>query len=152
MTISSSRVQSLTQIQTSRFGALEVTAERIFRFPECVLGFPGLHEYAVLENESSSPFEWLQCCDEPSLAFVICNPQQFKPDYRIRVKRNDLASIEMQGPEEGRVAVILVIPRQPARMTANLRGPLVFNLKARLAKQVVLLGEEYTTKYRVFPD
>ncbi|MCC6465206.1 MAG: flagellar assembly protein FliW [Planctomycetes bacterium] len=139
-------------VESTRFGALEVPQERVFRFPDPVLGFPGLHEYAVLENRSGGPFEWLQSCELPSLAFIITNPLLFKPDYRIRVKREELASIGLEKPEEGRVAVILVVPKDPSLMTANLQGPLVFNLQARLAKQLVLVGDEYTTKYRVFRE
>lgn len=50
------------------------------------------------------------------------------------------------------VRVILVVPQNPALMTANLQGPLVFNPATRRARQLVLAGPEFVTRFRVFAD
>jgi flagellar assembly factor FliW len=71
----------------------------------------------------------------------------------VKAKKEDLESIKIERIKDAIVRVILVIPKgHPERMTANLQGPIVFNIRARLAKQIVLPGDEYSTRYRVFPE
>lgn len=152
MTTTTRTTNVIRNLKTTRFGELNVPAAQVFTFKDGILGFPNYHEYAVLENQSGGPFEWLQCVQEPSLAFVIANPLQFKPDYRIKIKPWELEPVELTDPSEGRVAVILVIPKDTMKMTANLQGPIVFNIEKQLARQLVLVGDEYTTKYRIFQD
>jgi len=141
------------KILTTRFGELEVNSEEVYYFPEGLLGFGSVKRYFTLANPSGGPFEWLQAVEPPNLAFVVCDPVTFKPDYQIKAKKEDLESIKLERVKDAIVRVILVIPKgYPERMTANLQGPIVFNVKARLAKQIVLPGDEYATRYRVFPE
>ena len=52
-------------------------------------------------------------------------------------QRTDLGS-----PEAAAVAVILNVPGDLSKATANLVGPLVFNVEKRLGVQVVVEGEQ----------
>jgi flagellar assembly factor FliW len=45
--------------------------------------------------------------------------------------------------------VILTMPSNPQNMTANLRAPLVFNLKTRQGKQVLQRNPAYTTRHNI---
>ncbi len=140
------------KVNTTRFGEVEVSEEDIFSFPEGVLGFGELRRYALLKLEGEEPLLWLQSTDEAGVAFIVCDPVFFEPGYQVRVRKEDLASIELEDVSGGRVLVILTISPDPRLTTANLQGPLVFNVEKRLAKQVVLSGDEYMTKHRVFAD
>jgi len=137
------------KIKTTRFGEISLAEEALIDFPEGLVGFPQLRRFAVFDGPEGSPFKWLQSADEPGIAFVICDPLLFKPDYRVRVTREEIASIELEKIDDGLVATILVIPDDPQQMTANLLGPIVFNSAKRLGKQVVLMDPDLTTKYKV---
>ena len=146
MVIASTDLKNPIRVETIRFGAIDVDASMIFTFPEGLVGFPAARQFAVMED-ANGPLQWLQSMEDPRLAFVIVDPALFVPDYRVRVHPAELASIELAGPEDSRVAVILSIPSEPRQMTANLQGPLIFNHARQLAKQLVL--GDYSTKYRV---
>src|SRR6266545_824568 len=111
-------------IPTTRFGVLEVPEDHVLTFPQGLIGFPDVHRYARVANPRGGPFEWLQALDVPSLAFVITDPRLFFPDYTVPVRPEDLKSIGMESVEEGAVVVILVVPGEPSRITANLQGPI----------------------------
>ena len=141
------------KIETTRFGEIEVAEDRTFDFPEGIPGFPQIKQYALIDQPGSPAFQWLQAVEEPSLAFVLTDPIFFKPDYKILVHGADLTTIQVEKIEDARVLVILTIPAgQPEQMTANLQGPLVFNVGQRLARQVVLTGNQYPVKYPVFAE
>lgn len=144
--------ETLLRIETTRFGPIEVQREELIHFPEGLIGFGQFKDYVILEHPGGGPFMWLQAVEAAHLAFVICDPLLFKPDYKVSVKKEDLDSIHIEEIGDGVVVVILVVPRNPKEITANLQGPLVINHVERLGKQLVLTGPEYTTKYQVFQD
>lgn len=72
------------------------------------------------------------------------------PDYGFEISQSDIDLIRIENENDRIVAVTLVIPKNPEMITANLKGPIVFNVKSRLAKQIVLADSEYTADYRIF--
>jgi len=124
--------------QTSRFGEIEVADDRLITFPEGILGFPKFHRYALLENAKGGPFQWLQCMEEGTLAFVVADPLVFFSDYRVSARPEDLEIIKLASAEAAAVLVIMTIRRDTGEITANLQGPLVMNAEARLGRQLVL--------------
>jgi flagellar assembly factor FliW len=134
-----------------RFGAFEVADSSIIRFPAGLLGFPESQRYVILDHDTEAPFKWLQSIDEPRLAFVILDPALFHANYHVNVPADILVEINQGKEADLAVVVILTIPSDdPARITANLRGPLVMSHKTRLGTQLVL-SEEYPTRYPLFP-
>ena len=138
------------KISTTRFGEIDVAESQAYAFPEGILGFGDLRTFAVFAPKPG-PFQWLQSGEIPSVAFVVSDPVLFFPDYRVQVRAEESASIELVDASAGVVLVILTVPQNPAEITANLLGPLVFNPKAKKARQVVLTDPRYSTKHRLFP-
>lgn len=136
--------------QSTRFGTFDVKDESLLVFPSGILGFPDWTRYVILDHDTDAPFKWLQCLEEPQLAFVILDPAYFKPDYHITVPTDALIEIQQKDEDELSVVTILTIPSDdPSAVTANLRGPLVMNHRTRLCKQLVL-SEDLPTRYPLF--
>ena len=140
------------KIKTSRFGDVTVDDSAAISFPDGLLGFPDARSFVIFDGPEGTPFKWLQSADKPELAFVICDPLLFAADYRVSVPAAELVDLCIDRLEDAVVCVILSIPADPWRMTANLLGPLVFNASRRIGKQVVLSGTDCSTKHPVFPD
>ena len=136
--------------QSTRFGTFEVNDDTLLVFPSGILGFPDWTKYVLLDHDTDAPFKWLQCVEEPQLAFVILDPALFKPDYQVTIPTDALIEIQKQGDDELSVVTILTIPSDdPTAVTANLRGPLIMNHRTRLCKQLVL-PEDLPTRYPLF--
>jgi len=143
----------VTKVQTTRFGELDVREEEVLNFPEGILGFAGMTRYILFPNPTGGPLYWLQSVEDGSLAFIVCQPQVFKPDYQVTIPAKELEGLELGKIEDGAVFAIMVVPPDnPRGMTANLQGPLILNPAKRLAKHVVLVNVDFGTKYRVFRD
>lgn len=140
-------------IQTARFGEVVVDEDRTIHFVEPVLGFPNSKRYVILDHSEDSPFKWLQSADEPDLAFVVTNPQFFKIPYEFELSDEQAAELALTQAEDALVLTIVNIPQgDPAKMTANLLGPIIINQAQRKAKQVVLNDSAFSTKTRLIPD
>ena len=140
------------KVYTTNFGEIEVNEETIIDFPAGILGFPQYHKYALLDADENSPLKWLQSVEEPSLSFVVTDPNLFKPDYTIDAWKKDLEDIKVKNAEDVLVLVLVTVPSDPLAMTANLKGPILINMATNLAKQLIVDNPEYDIKFRLLPD
>ena len=131
-------------IHTSRFGTVEAEESRLIRFPSGILGFPRNHIYALIQTGPDSAFYWLQATDRPELAFVVCDPRLFVPEYSIHVKLEDLRAIGLD--DLSGCQVIIIVNKIGRMLTGNMQGPLVINSTTRVARQLVL-SERYATRH-----
>lgn len=132
------------EIQTTRFGTLSVDDGRIMTFPRGLLGFPNYTRYALIQTGEENYFFWLQCVDEPNLAFVVTDPTTFFKDYEVPLRGETLQDLGITDPAATQVFVIC--NKVGEWLTGNLLGPIVVNSQNRLAQQVVLTERKWTTR------
>jgi flagellar assembly factor FliW len=144
--------RTLLKVKTSRFGEIEVGEQDIITLPAGLIGFPELKQYILLDHESDSPFKWLQSLDDGAIAFVLINPLLFKPDYLVEVSETEISDLKIEAEEDAVISVIITMPSNPKNMTANLKAPLIFNLKNRFGKQIILNNSAYTTRHNIMEE
>lgn len=145
-------MRSSVKISTVRFGELEVSAEEIISFPEGILGFANLHRYCLVDTGDDTLILWLQSLDDANVAFPVLEPKIFKNDYIAKLSSQELKQLKLDSINQSIVFTILTIPRDVAQMTANLKAPIVVNLREQIGKQVVLQENEYTLKHLMFKE
>src|SRR5215216_1730550 len=87
-------------------GTLNVEDERVIHFPKGLLGFPDHSRYALIQTGEENYFFWLQCVDEPNLAFVVTDPSIFFKDYEVPIKEETQAEIGLADIAYAQVFVI----------------------------------------------
>ena len=139
------------KIQTSRFGLLDVSDETLLIFPSGLVGFPACRRFVILDTAEDSDYQWLQSVDEPSLAVVIVDVYLVQPEFGIDVPDEGLAELDMTQTDSLSIMAVVTIPSgEPTQATANLRAPLVVNLRTRKAKQIIL-HETIPIRYPLLP-
>ena len=134
-------------IETTRFGRVEVDGDKLITFDEGILGFPGLKRYGLIQTSPDPVFFWLQSSENPTLAFVVCDPLAFVEDYHVPIKADDVKSLELSGLTDCQVFVI--VNKVDGHLTANLQGPLVVGARSLRAKQLVLSDKRFSTRHRL---
>ncbi len=132
------------EIETTRFGRLTVDDERIITFPRGLLGFPDHQRYALIQTSEENYFFWLQCVDQPALAFVVTDPTTFFKDYQVPVRGETQQDLDLTDPEFAQTFVIC--NKVGEWLTGNLLGPIVVNAQNRLGQQIVLTERKWTTR------
>ena len=139
-------------IETSRFGSIAVSENDIITFPEGMLGFSKIDQYVLVERADDSLFIWLQALKKPTVAFPLLEPQILERSYRVEMIDEDMKMIRMKVLKHSKVFSIITIPTDPTKMTANLKAPVVINVKDRLAKQVILHNQDYPIRKAIFSE
>jgi flagellar assembly factor FliW len=72
-------------------------------------------------------------------------------DYRVDLRPGDRTALEL---DDERSALVYVILNRGdgGGLTVNLQGPLVFNLAARLGRQLVLTSSRFAVRYPLEPS
>jgi len=133
-------------VKTSRFGEIEVDADRIIAMTSPILGFSESRRFFLRPHHGpESPFLWLQSVENPALAFVVVPANLVDPGYRPEISPGDRQELEVEPGRDPELMVILTMYREAEqpRITANLLAPLALNVEKRLAKQILLDPAEY---------
>ena len=127
------------QVDTTRFGKIEIAEKELITFPWGVPGFEQLKGYVLLEYKNG-PFQWLQSVEEPAVAFVVCTPDFLglvysAPDVKKRL-------INLEHDEDLVVLNIVSFNREKGAMRFHVKSPLLFNVAARIGYQWTMEADE----------
>lgn len=133
------------EVQTTRFGVVEITEDRVITFHKGLLGFGEHTRYCLLQPSDDACFFWLQCVDNPDLAFVITDPSMFVPEYAVPIRSEQMEDLRLESIQDAQIFVI--VNKVGERLTGNLQGPLVVNTANKIGEQFVLAEKRWTTRY-----
>jgi flagellar assembly factor FliW len=127
------------QVDTTRFGKIEIAEKELITFPWGIPGFEHLKSYVLLEYKNG-PFQWLQSVEEPAVAFVVCTPDFLglvysAPDVKKRL-------INLEHDEDLVVLNIVSFNREKGAMRFHVKSPLLFNVAARIGYQWTMEANE----------
>jgi flagellar assembly factor FliW len=132
------------EIQSTRFGRLDINDERVMTFPNGLLGFPDHSRFALIQTSEENYFFWLQSIDDADLAFVVTDPTIFFKDYEVPLREETRLELDMQ--DDSLAQAFVICNKVGEWLTGNLLGPIVVNAQTRLAQQVVLTEKKWTTR------
>ena len=138
------------QIDTLRFGMVEVDENKMITFGEGIPGLEQYQKYALLQFEESYPIVWLQSMDDTGICLPVLDTFSVLPDYVFDIDDTDVKSLDLKSPDELHVVSVVVIPEDIQGMTVNLAAPIIINTLSGQAKQIVLTGTEYNVRAPVF--
>lgn len=138
-------------IHSATLGPIEVDAADRIDFCEPIPGFETCNGYCLIphtlpDGAVNDSILWLQALEPPFHAFILTDPWNAMFDYAPEISDADADQLGLTRFEDAKVLAILTVPEQGA-MTMNLRAPIVFNVVTRVAKQVVLLSDQYHTRH-----
>jgi len=140
------------QIDTVRFGSVEVDEKKLISFEGGIPGLEEFREYALLQFEESYPIIWLQSVDNGGICLPVLDTFAVLTGYVFDIDDADVKELELESPEELHVVSVLVIPEDIQRMTVNLAAPIIINTATGKAKQIVLGGGDYNVRAPIFPE
>ena len=106
------------------------------RFPCGLLGFEQVKNYKLHAFSDLHPFLWLEGQSGNGLCFLVVPPSYVVEFYHIELSDEDVGFLNLSDPDD---AVVLNIAtfHPDGSITVNLKGPIVYNRHALIARQVV---------------
>lgn len=140
-------------INTKCFGEVDIADEKIVYFPDGILGFEELKRYTLIfdvkKNGEKAKIAWLQSVDEPELALPVINPFEVKEDYDPIIPNQLLKKLGNVTPENVVVLLIVTVPTDISKTTANLKAPIIMNSDTCKGAQIIVENKDYIIKYPI---
>ena len=133
-------VAEIVELLSQKIGRVSYEEDSVYHLPFGLFGFEQEKSFVLVQTENVRPFIWFQSLRSGSLAFLLCDPKVILPDYHLELPGVDVSDIDLQSADDALIYVILNIPGDMSRMTANLQGPLILNKRARMGKQMIIEG------------
>lgn len=140
------------KVNTRLFGEIDVAEDRIISFTTGIMGFEKYVHYTLIFNaEKKGNIMWLQSLDEPELAFTVMDPMKIVPEYNPVVEDEWLAPLgEVETEDDYFLLSVVTVPSDLTKMTANLKAPIVINMKTMKACQIIVNNDDYQVRYNVY--
>lgn len=134
------------KIDTSRFGTIEVAEENALDVPNGIPGFPKMRRVMLMAAGSAPGQEtvepdhslfWLQDLDDGDLAFMAVVPWSVFPGYDLDF---DAQALDIVDEDDVRILNLVTVKRSEdsAKLSANLRAPLVVDTRNHRMHQVIM--------------
>lgn len=133
-------------IQSQRFGALEVSDEQVLTFAEGIIGFPNEREFVLLPHNSSGFLAWLQSTSTPNLALPVVSAHAFGERYPDVALEPAAAALGMGEVNDDMALMVVLSAPQGQPATVNLLAPILVNVATRKGAQLILDGSRFTTR------
>jgi flagellar assembly factor FliW len=134
-------------VENPQLGTVTIDSGKIAYFPEGLIGFEELTQFAIIDLEEFEPFQWLMSMDDPEIIFPIISPILVIDDYTPVITRADAYNLGEFADEDLLLYAIVTIRPEIGRVTANLKGPIIINQKLKLAQQIILSDDRYSMNH-----
>ena len=144
----------IVQVESVRFGALNVDDDKIILFPRGIPGFEDAGRFFLMDHAGSSRVKWLHSVDNPGLALVVADPFDLFDDYRPDLPDEIAVELSIASPDDALVLTVLTVRAglgkgEPPTITANLLAPIVISKERRIGAQALLKAGEYGVRHEV---
>lgn len=141
--------ECLVNFSTTRFGTISVTEDRIIWFVKGIPGFDRLKRFILIDHDQEGMFKWLQSVDDPRVAFLLTDPNIYKPDYSVPLKKGEMEGLDAKDSNSLVTLVMVCASQQASQVSINLKGPVVFNSANMRAMQCIIDREDYQSHFAI---
>ena len=141
------------RINTRIFGEIDIDESKIICFPNGIVGFPDLTEFALIhdsDKEGVAAVRWLQSMQEPTFAMPVVDPLVVKADYNPEVEDELLKPLGEWNPEDILVLVTMTVPSDITNMSVNLQAPIIVNAEGKKACQIIVDVDKYPVRFPIY--
>jgi len=121
-------------------------------FPEGMIGFGEHKDFCISKEKSKKPFLWLQAEKDPELSFIVIDPKEFKDDYNPSLNNSDRTALGVSSIDECQCFVVVMVPKDSDKISANLLAPIIMNKKEGIARQIILQDENYSVQHLILEE
>ncbi len=125
------------KINTTHFGEIEFTEDKILTFEKGLLGFEQLTKFLFIKPDDSL-FYWLTSIEDTDIAFPMFGIRVIDEDYPQEINHEAFA--------------IVVLNPDPLKITANLKAPVYINQETKSGFQKIIDTDKYPVYYNLFTE
>ncbi len=138
-----------TVINTPRFKGIQIQPEKIFVFPQGIIGFEAARDFVLIDRGNGNSFLWLQSLKNPDLCFLLIEPEKVIDAYHPELSSQDRIMLEASNGKDVTFLNLVTVDESHENIYINLKSPIAINSEKRIGIQVILEDERYPVRHQL---
>ncbi|MCM0650464.1 flagellar assembly protein FliW [Clostridium swellfunianum] len=138
------------KLNTKYHGVREYEEKDIITFKKGLPGFESLKKFILFPVEENELFSVVQSIEDESIGLVVISPFSVVKDYEFKLVEEKQEQLAIESPEDVLVLNTVTLSTKLESITANLKAPIIINIKQRLGEQIILDNDKYKIKQPIF--
>ena len=120
--------------------------EEVINFEKNIPGFDNLKKF-ILKDIDDGTFKILQCIEDINIGFIVVEPFTIDKNYEINLSDEVINSLNIKSFNDVALYSLVTLNSDPKKATANLRAPIVLNVRNKKAQQFIMDKAYYKIKH-----
>lgn len=127
-------------------------AVKEINFPFGLPGFEHLHRFSLEEIPNTPAFYFLRAVEQPLITLVVLDLRFFKLEAPLQIPERDMRKLGIEVPDDMAKLTVIKIDKNSGRLTANIKAPILVNLKKKKGMQIILDDPALSTEYPLLQE
>jgi flagellar assembly factor FliW len=140
------------KLNTKYHGIIEYSEKEIINFKKGLPGFENLKKFILFTVEENEIFSILHSIEDSQVGIVVMSPFIVCKDYQFKLEKQQIKELNIKSEKDVLALVTVTLSSNIKNITANLRAPIVVNIKDKIGEQIIIEKEDYKIKYPIFQE
>ncbi|HDK7174857.1 TPA: flagellar assembly protein FliW [Clostridium botulinum] len=139
-------------LNTKYHGCIEYEEKDVIYFEKGIPGFEGLKKFIVFPVEDNEVFSVFHSIEKEDMGIIVTSPFNIEKDYEIQLEEEQIKNLKLQDKKDTLVLNTVTLNSNIDKITANLRAPIIINIKEKIGEQIIINSDKYSIKYPLFKE
>ncbi|HDK7155701.1 TPA: flagellar assembly protein FliW [Clostridium botulinum] len=139
-------------LNTKYHGCIEYEEKDVIYFEKGIPGFEGLKKFIVFPVEDNEVFSVFHSIEKEDMGIIVISPFNIEKDYEIKLEEKQRENLKLQDEKDALVLNTVTLDSDIDKITANLRAPIIINIKEKIGEQIIINSDKYSIKHLLFKE
>ncbi|EKS4342926.1 flagellar assembly protein FliW [Clostridium botulinum] len=140
------------KLNTKYHGCIEYEEKDVIYFEKGIPGFEELKKFIIFPVKDNDVFSVFHSIEKEDMGIIVTSPFNIEKEYEIQLEKEQIANLKLQDEKDTLVLNTVTLNSDINKITANLRAPIVINIKEKIGKQIIINSDKYKVKHPLFKE
>ncbi|CAM2883135.1 flagellar assembly protein FliW [Clostridium sporogenes] len=140
------------ELNTKYHGCIEYEEKDVIYFEKGIPGFEELKKFIIFPVKDNDVFSVFHSIEKEDMGIIVTSPFNIEKEYEIQLEEEQIANLKLQDEKDTLVLNTVTLNSDINKITANLRAPIVINIKEKIGEQIIINSDKYKVKHPLFKE
>ncbi len=140
------------KLNTKYHGCIEYEEKDVIYFEKGIPGFEELKKFIIFPVKDNDVFSVFHSIEKEDMGIIVTSPFNIEKEYEIQLEKEQIANLKLQDEKDTLVLNTVTLNSDINKITANLRAPIVINIKEKIGEQIIINSDKYKVKHPLFKE
>ena len=140
------------KLNTKYHGCIEYEEKDVIYFQKGIPGFEELKKFIIFPVKDNDVFSVFHSIEKEDMGIIVTSPFNIEKNYEIQLEEEQIANLKLQDEKDTLVLNTVTLNSDINKITANLRAPIVINIKEKIGEQIIINSDKYKVKHPLFKE